>query len=460
MGVMVERSLDMIIALLGVMKSGGAYVPIDPAYPPEHLSFVLDDSKVPLLLTQEKLTRNLPVSAPEVVCLDRDWGAIIAESKGLAVPPAAVSADDLAYVIYTSGSTGQPKGVEIPHRAVVNLLSSMRKKPGLAPSDILAAVTTFSFDIAALELFLPLCVGAQLVMVSRDVASDGTLLLERLLDSGATVIQATPITFRLLMEAGWNGKPAMKVLCGGEALPRELAEQILKRSTSLWNMYGPTETTIWSSAVQVEPGNGPVPIGGPIDNTQLHVLDGAGQLAPIGVPGELHIGGVGLARGYLNRPELTAEKFIPNTLDGERSARLYKTGDLVRRRADGSFEFLGRLDNQIKLRGFRIELGEIEARLRKHAGVGECVVVAWTDERGDRQLVAYLVPLDPQAAVSSEQLRSFLKEQLPEYMVPTGFVALERLPMTSNGKIDRKALPAPELGRGSSALVTLPRTRR
>ena len=449
-GVMVERSLDMIIALLGVMKSGGAYVPIDPAYPPEHVSFVLDDAKVPLLLTQEKLTRNLPVSAPEVVCLDRDWGAIIAESKGLAVPPAAVSADDLAYVIYTSGSTGQPKGVEIPHRAVVNLLSSMRKKPGLASSDILAAVTTFSFDIAALELFLPLCVGAQLVMVSRDVASDGTLLLERLLDSGATVIQATPITFRLLMEAGWNGKPAMKVLCGGEALPRELAEQILKRSTSLWNMYGPTETTIWSSAVKVEPGDGPVPIGGPIENTQFHVLDAAGQLAPIGVPGELHIGGVGLARGYLNRPELTAEKFIPNALDGDRSARLYKTGDLMRRCADGSLEFLGRLDNQVKLRGFRIELGEIEARLRKHAGVGECVVVAWTDERGDRQLVAYLVPLDPQAAVSSEQLRSFLKEQLPEYMVPTAFVALGKLPMTSNGKIDRKALPARELGRGSS----------
>ena len=450
-GVMVERSLEMIIALLGVMKSGGAYLPIDPAYPAGRVSFVLGDAGVPLLLTQERLTGNLPVGPAEVVCLDRDWDSLIGGSGGNTPPSALVTADDLAYLIYTSGSTGQPKGVEIPHRAVVNLLCAMQKQPGLTADDTFVAVTTVSFDIAALELFLPLCVGAKLIIASRATASNGALLLKQLLDSGANVLQGTPITFRLLIEAGWSGQPAMKVLCGGEALPRELADQILARSTALWNMYGPTETTVWSSAMQVQPGDGPVPIGGPIDNTEFYVLDAAGQLAPIGVAGELHIGGAGLARGYFNRPALTAEKFSFHALDGKRPVRLYKTGDLVRCRADGSLEFLGRLDNQVKLRGFRIELGEIEAELRAHPGVDQCIVVARADQAGDKRLVAYLVPLGQHGTLGAEQWREFLKEKLPDYMVPAAFVILEKLPLTPNGKIDRMALPSLASSRGRLA---------
>jgi amino acid adenylation domain-containing protein len=458
-GVMVERSLEMLIALLGVMKSGAAYVPIDPSYPAERVSFMLDDARVRFLLTQERLAQSLPVSSREVMVLDRDWNSIVAASAGEGVLPAAApTAEDLAYVIYTSGSTGQPKGVEITHRSVVNLLCSMRKKPGLTADDTLVAVTTLSFDIAALELFLPLCVGAKLVIASREAASNGTNLLERLIESRATVIQATPITFRMLIEAGWNGKPAMKVLCGGEALPRELANQIVARSTALWNMYGPTETTIWSSTVQIEPGDGPVPIGRPIDNTQFHILDAAGKLTPIGVAGELHIAGVGVARGYLNRPELTSDKFVVNTLDSDRPVRLYKTGDLVRRRADGNIDFLGRLDNQVKLHGFRIELGEIEAELGKHPGVGQCVVTARTNQTGDQRLVAYVAP-ERELSPSSEQLHNLLREKLPGYMVPAAFVMLEKLPLTPNGKIDRNALPAPELDRSTSeAVYVAPRT--
>lgn len=457
-GVMVERSLEMMIALLGVMKSGAAYVPIDPAYPADRVSFMLDDARVPFLLTQERFAQSLPVASREVACLDRDWNSIVAASAGDAVPSAPPTAEDLAYVIYTSGSTGQPKGVEITHRSVVNLLCSMRKKPGLTAGDTLVAVTTLSFDIAALELFLPLCVGAKLVIASREAASNGTLLLERLIESRATVIQATPITFRMLIEAGWNGKPAMKVLCGGEALPRELANQIVARSAALWNMYGPTETTIWSSTVQIEAGDGPVPIGRPIDNTQFHILDAAGKLTPIGVAGELHIAGAGLARGYLNRPELTAEKFVVNTLEGDLLVRLYKTGDLVRRRADGHIDFLGRLDNQVKLHGFRIELGEIEAALGKHPDVGQCVVTARPNQAGEQQLVAYVAP-EREITPSAEQLRNLLKNRLPAYMVPAAFVLLEKLPLTPNGKIDRKALPAPKFDRSTSgAVYVAPRT--
>ena len=438
-GICVERSIEMIVGLLGTMKAGGAYIPLDPSYPQERLAFMLRDSGASLILTQSSLRESLPGDC-NVVCLDTDWRKIAEEESSN--PDSNLNAENLAYVIYTSGSTGRPKGVEITHRSVVNLLCSMSRKPGLTGGDTLMAVTTLSFDIAALELFLPLIVGAKLVIASREVASNGSLLLERLIDSRATVIQATPITFRMVIEAGWNGQPAMKVLCGGEALPRELADQILARSTELWNMYGPTETTIWSAAVRVEPGDGPVLIGGPIDNTQFYVLDAGGQLAPIGVAGELHIGGDGLARGYFNRPELTAEKFTSSAIGG---ARLYKTGDLVRRRADGAIEFLGRIDHQVKIRGFRIEPGEIEAVLKSHPGVGECVVETVEAEAGDRRLVAYVVPIDKSKAPGVGELRDLLKAKLPAYMVPAAFVTLEKLPLTPNRKIDRKALPTPKL---------------
>ena len=452
-GIFVERSLDMIVALLGVMKAGGAYVPMDPTYPSERISFVLNDASVPVLLTQENLFKTVNIGAARHVFLDTEWTTVAQHSSD--APPPAPTADDLAYVIYTSGSTGKPKGVEIPHRAVVNLLLSMAKKPGLKSNDTLVAVTTLSFDIAGLELFLPLAVGAKLVIASREAAADGNLLLSRIVSSEATVMQATPVTWKLLIEAGWEGKPALKVLCGGEAFPRDLANELVRRAQSVWNMYGPTETTIWSSTLEVKAGEGPVPIGPPIDNTQFYVLDAANQLVPIGVAGELHIGGDGLARGYFHRPELTAEKFVSDPFTSNSSsnagsnnnARIYRTGDLVRRTPDGTIEFLGRLDHQIKLRGFRIELGEIETALARYPGVREAVVIVREDIPGDKRLVAYVT--SEQQAITVATVREVLTGKLPNYMLPSAVVRLDAMPLTPNGKIDRKALPAPDTGRAA-----------
>jgi amino acid adenylation domain-containing protein len=389
-GICMERSLELVVGLLGILKAGGAYVPLDPAYPPARLAFMLDDSQAPVLLTHQCLLAGLPAHQAQVVCLDADWGAIAQEPEEN--PARGTAADPLAYVIYTSGSTGQPKGVQIPHRAVVNFLESMRQQPGLREHDVLLAVTTLSFDIAALEVFLPLIVGARVVLASRAVATDGRQLLQTLADSQATVMQATPATWRLLLEAGWAGSPQLTVLCGGEALPRELAQPLLARAAAVWNLYGPTETTIWSAVAQVAPGDGPVPIGRPIANTQVYLLDPHLQPVPIGVPGELYIGGHGVARGYLNRPELTAERFIVDPFRDEPQARLYKTGDLARYRPDGTLEFLGRLDQQVKLRGFRIELEEIETVLSQYPEVRQAVVLVREDLPGDPRLVAYVVP--------------------------------------------------------------------
>jgi amino acid adenylation domain-containing protein len=440
-GVFVERSLDVIVALLGVLKAGGAYVPMDPTYPSARVAFVLEDAKVSVLLSQQRLAGQLETSGTRVVCLDTDWDRIAHNSGGVQ-PITAPGSEDLAYVIYTSGSTGKPKGVEIPHRAVVNLLCSMRKRPGIKPSDVLVAVTTLSFDIAALELFLPLCVGARVVIVSRATASDGSQLLPQLIASEATMLQATPVTFRLLIEAGWSWSPRLTVLCGGEALPRELANQLLERSQAVWNMYGPTETTIWSSADRVTAGEGPVTIGTPINNTQFYVIDTEGQLAPIGKVAELYVGGDGLARSYYRRPELTAEKFVRGLIPDQPAVRLYKTGDMVRRLPDGTLEFLGRLDNQIKLRGFRIELGEIEAALLRHPAIRQAVVSVHEEVPGNKRLVAYLIT-DGQA-LTVTAIREFLTGKLPDYMLPSAVVRLQAMPLTPNGKVDRGALPAPD----------------
>jgi amino acid adenylation domain-containing protein len=443
-GFCMERSLELLVALLGILKAGGAYVPLDPAYPQERLAFMLTDSQAPVLLTHQRLVEALPRHGAQVVCVDADWASIAQEPTDN--PPREVAADQLAYVLYTSGSTGKPKGVQIPHRAVVNFLQAMRQQPGMTAHDVLLAVTTLSFDIAALELFLPLSVGARVVLVSRAVAADGQQLLQMLTTTKATVMQATPATWRLLLEAGWQGSERLTVLCGGEALPRALAQQLLTRAAAVWNLYGPTEATIWSAVSKVESGEGPVAIGRPIANTQFYVLDGHGQPVPIGVPGELYIGGAGVARGYLHRPELTAERFIQDPFSPESDARLYKTGDLVRYRPDGTLEFLGRLDQQVKVRGFRIELGEVEAVLQEQAGVREAVVVARADGPGDQRLVAYVAPTQEPAPTASE-LYTFLKARLPEYMIPSAFVFLEALPLTPNGKVDRNALPQPKGGR-------------
>lgn len=448
-GVSVERTVEMVIGLLGILKAGGAYVPLDPAFPADRLAFMLEDAGLSILLTQARLKTELPAHiAAGAICLDSDWAAIAQENAGPLAATAGPS--DLAYILYTSGSTGKPKGVQIPHRALTNFLVSMQREPGLDAQDRLLAITTLSFDIAGLELYLPLITGASLILAKREEAADGLRLIELLGLFDITVLQATPATWRMLIEVGWQGTPGLKMLCGGEALPRDLALQLLERGGSLWNMYGPTETTIWSSTYEVKREDGLIHLGHPIANTQLYVLDSQRQPVPIGVTGELYIGGEGVALGYLNRPELTSERFLPDPFQARPEARMYRTGDLVRYRADGTLEFLGRADFQVKVRGFRIELGEIETVIGKHPAVQQVVVTAREDRPGDKRLVAYVVPRPGQSPVANG-LSGFVREQLPDYMVPTAFVSLEALPLTPNNKVDRKALPAPDLQRLESA---------
>ncbi|EEF60006.1 non-ribosomal peptide synthetase [Pedosphaera parvula] len=457
----VERSAEMVIGLLGILKAGGTYAPLDPALPRERLQFILQDAEASVVLTQSDLVPDLkelfgsgPMS-PTPVLLDSNEGVATYSSENL---QSSAAAGDVAYVIYTSGSTGKPKGVEISHRAVVNFLDSMSREPGLTETDTLLAVTTLSFDIAGLELWLPLTCGAKVVIATREVTLDGKQLASLLDHGGVTIMQATPTTWRLLLASGWKGNPGLRILCGGEAWSSELANQLHGKCASLWNMYGPTETTIWSAASKVEPGD-EVFIGAPIANTQFYVLDRNLQPVPIGVPGELWIGGEGLARGYLKRPELSLEKFLPNPFTDESGARMYRTGDLVRYRMDGKIEFLGRMDYQVKIRGFRIELGEIELLLTQLPTVVHAVVIAREDTPGDKRLVAYVVSRDSAASNSSE-LRDYLKSKLPDYMVPSAFVFLPALPLTPNGKIDRQALPAPEQNRPEATSIFLaPRTQ-
>jgi amino acid adenylation domain-containing protein len=439
-GIYMERSVDLVVSLLAVWKAGATYIPLDPTFPMERLKMVFEDLTQPTVITQSRLAADLPSANTRILCVDERWPVIeIGDpgALGLTYDPAAI-----AYVIYTSGSTGWPKGVQVTQTNVVNLLASMAKKPGLTACDVLVAVTTISFDIAALEVYLPLITGAKLVLATRPVASDGTELLKLLRESRATVMQATPVTFRLLLAAGWTGDPKFTVWCGGEALPRDLVNQVLALGIEVWNMYGPTETTIWSAASRVSSSEGPVYVGPPIDNTQFYVLDAQRQLVPTGVAGELYIGGAGVATGYFQRPELTADRFLPDPF-GAKGARLYRTGDLVRRLPSGEFDFLGRADGQIKLRGFRIELGEIETALAKLPGISQAVVLLREDTPNDKRLVAYVVP-SGDAAPSAADLRTQLIAKLPDYMVPSAFVPLGSFPLTANAKIDRRALPAPD----------------
>jgi amino acid adenylation domain-containing protein len=460
-GVSLDRSLEMLIALLAVLKAGGAYVPLDPHYPPDRLALMVEDSGLSILLTQEANAKVIPDYCGQTICLDTQWSDIAlygGDDLDVAVQP-----DNLAYIIYTSGSTGKPKGVQLEHRGVVNFLQSMQTEPGMNHQDILLAVTSISFDIAVLELFLPLIIGAKVIIATQQVTADGNQLLDLMLRSQATMMQATPATWRMLAAARWSEMPPLKMLCGGEPLPHDLAQLMLQKCSSLWNVYGPTEATVWATVHEVKPDFDSIPIGHPLANTQVRILDTYGQLVPIGVSGEIHLGGVQLARGYLNRPDLTAEKFIFNPHN--QSERLYKTGDLGRYLPDGSVECLGRIDNQVKIRGFRIELGEIESNLGAHALVDSCVVVAREDVLkdtaphipGDKRLVAYLIANNN--APSVKELRQFLELNLPHYMIPSHFVILDSFPLTPNGKIDRRALPAPDEQLKSTAII-LPRNER
>ncbi|HWI16713.1 MAG TPA: amino acid adenylation domain-containing protein [Vicinamibacterales bacterium] len=440
-GIFLERSIDLLVALLAVNKATAAYVPMDPSFPSDRLSHMLGDSQATVVLTQRSLNDTVPVSAARIMCID-DGGEAEFAVDNLELPSHPSSP---AYVIYTSGSTGVPKGVAVPGGALANLLRSMQQQPGLTERDVLLAVTTISFDIAALELFLPIVTGATVVIADRDAARDGAALLAEMHRTHATVMQATPITWRLLLEAGWSGAPLARALCGGEALPRELSTRLLATGVELWNVYGPTETTIWSSVHRVvddgssEPNE---PIGRPIHNTRFYIVDRGLRVVPDGVAGELLIGGDGVALGYASRGDLTADRFVPDPFGSTPGDRLYRTGDLARYRADGSVVFIGRLDSQVKVRGFRIELGEIEAALDRQPDVKQSVVIAHRAGHGEAELVAYLVtqsgsPLDVEA------LREALGRTLPHYMIPARVMVLDEMPLTLNGKVNRRALPAP-----------------
>jgi amino acid adenylation domain-containing protein len=444
-GICLERSVDMVIGLLGILKAGGAYLPLDPYYPVERLKWIIQDAGTKVLLTRtsmgiaKQLVQGVD-SPPTLVYVDEDPSDTdyAQTEKPIPVP---LNSDHLAYIFYTSGSTGLPKGVQINHRSVVNYLVSMQKEPGLSPQDTFLAISSLSFDSSVLEIFLPLTVGAHLVIASRASTYDGHLLIQELVSSQATAMMATPVTWQMLLDASWSGDKRLKALCGGEALIPELAGQILERVGSLWNLYGPTETTAWCMLCRITDPKPPISIGRPIANTKIFVLNDRFQPVPIGVPGELFIGGEGLARGYVNRPDLNKDKFINISIDPETNLRLYRSGDIVRFLEDGRLEFLGRSDNQVKLRGFRIELGEIESVLKSNPAVRQAVVLLRENPNGDKYLQA-VIRHQPEISNESltQTLRYAIRQTLPDYMMPASFVYLDEFPLTSSLKVDRKAL--------------------
>ncbi|MEH1775235.1 amino acid adenylation domain-containing protein [Nostoc sp.] len=448
-GICVERSLDMVIGLLAILKAGGAYVPLDPSYPLERLAYMLEDSQPKVLLTQQQLVESLPDHKIKVICIDRYWKLIADENTQN--PVCNITCDNLAYVIYTSGSTGKPKGAMLPHHAICNHMFWMQSEFPLTQVDKVLQKTPFSFDASVWEFYAPLLVGAQLVMARPGGHQDSDYLIQAIIEQHITTLQLVPSLLQMLLAHGGieNCQSLKRVFCGGEALPVALQERFFANlDAELHNLYGPTETCIdvisWTCKRGIN--QQVVPIGRPIANTQIYLLDSRGQPVPVGIPGELHISSEQLARGYLNRPELTAEKFIPNPFGDQLGVRLYKTGDLARYLPNGDIEYLGRIDNQIKIRGFRIELGEIETVINQHPLVEKTVVVVRSDLVNSQRLIAYVVPISEQMPTIAE-LRGFLEIKLPKYMVPAAFVMLETLPLTPNGKVDRNALPAPDTAR-------------
>jgi amino acid adenylation domain-containing protein len=444
--------------MLAVFKAGAGYVPLDPAFPAERLAFMVADARLSLVVSQSELREVHGAPVEHILELDQvreELDALSADQ--LCDSDWAAHADDVAYVLYTSGSTGKPKGVMVQHRAAVNFLTSMLREPGLTPDDRLLAITTLSFDISLLELMLPLCVGAEVIVATRAQAMDGGALRQLLESEHVTVLQATPATWRLLIESGWQGCVGFRALCGGEPLPVDLAESILERVDELWNLYGPTETTVWSTCCRVKTPSHGISIGHPIANTAIWILDGNREPCPIGVAGEIYIGGAGVAVGYLNRPELTAEKFIEDRFSRIPGARLYRTGDLGLWTGNGELKCLGRTDFQVKVRGHRIELGEIESKLCEHPQVKQAAVVAREDNPGDVRLVAYAI-IKGDSAPEIPNLRKHLAAVLPDYMIPQHFVFLEVFPTTPNGKLDRARLPRPAESDASKSPV-LPSVR-
>lgn len=445
---LLERTPAMLVALLGVLKAGAAYVPLDTGYPEERVEYMLRHCQPKLLLGGEDDVA--PYGSTGIPCLvldDEGHSPLVSGVSDCDPEPVLVglTPENLAYIIYTSGSTGRPKGVMLPHGAVINFLYAMRDRLGFTANDGMLAVTTPSFDIAVLELYLPLITGGRIVLTSRKEMRDGAALARLVAHRDVTFMQATPSTWRMMLEAGWQGSPQLTALCGGEALDRALCNRLVCATRRFWNMYGPTETTVWSTCQRIEDVDTPISIGTPVAETTVRILNGQGLLQPVGVAGELYIGGAGLARGYLWQPELTAERFIPDRYSEEPGMRLYRTGDLARWRRDGTIEYLGRNDHQVKLRGFRIELGEIEACLQAHPAVRECIVMVREDRTGEKRLVAYIVANADLGTSPVAVLRAHASQTLPEFMVPTAIVTLPAFPLTPNGKVDRNAMPEPDL---------------
>ena len=433
-GVCIDRSHALMPVLLGILKAGAAYLPLDPTFPPERLRYIADDAEMAFLVIQTTYAELLPVAAP-IFDIQRDWDRLASFSDQNPVLP--LSHDTLAYLIYTSGSTGMPKGVKVSHANVTNLMLSMAKTPGLAEGDLLLAITTISFDIHALELFLPISVGACVYLASRSISADAFKLLDVLNRFPITTLQATPVTWRMLISAGWQGSPQFKALIGGEALPRELVAPLLERSGQLWNMYGPTETTVWSTCHRVVSADDIISVGKPIDNTQVYIVNKQGDLVKDFEEGEIIIGGRGVTMGYHRRPELTAEKFIADRFSGGSAGLLYRTGDLARYGKDGNIVHLGRIDSQIKIHGYRIEPGEIEAVLCMHPNIEQAVVALIDADQGAPRLVAFCRGT---GALNTGSLRAHAGDHLPEYMVPKLFLGVDELPLTPSGKIDRRSL--------------------
>lgn len=452
-GVIMERTPETVICLLGILKSGGAYLPIDPAHPIDRIAYILEDSKVELILSHLQFINALPQLNAKVICMDQEWASIANErdeNVNVHVDP-----NYLAYVIYTSGSTGKPKGVEITRSAVNNFIHSMSKYPGVTHNDRLLSLTTLSFDISVLELFLPLFAGASVVLAEQENCKDANYLCQLIEAFDITVMQATPATWYMLIETGWQGNKKLKALCGGEAVSRELVNHLVSMCGSVWNMYGPTETTVWSAVAELSYGEGSVPIGRPIDHTTIVILDEHLQPVPPGESGEIHIGGAGVARGYLGRPELTNERFIEYDDQINGYLRIYKTGDLGRILPDGSIECLGRSDFQVKLRGYRIELGEIEAALEQMPTIRQAIVVLKEISPTDKKLIAYYRPEQLDSAATND-LKESIKKVLPDYMIPSYFEPIEAFPLTPNGKVDRKALTELQLSASFAKRVIVP----